>query len=159
MAATAGLISYFASLRAPTTGGTTENWLQCNGALVDIATYGELYDVVGTRFGGDGVTTFALPTVTAPTGCIAIIATSASSVGPLIGQVMAIDWELVLLDWLECTGQRCDVYNDDTYMLLMEVVGTTFGGDRELYFNVPTLSGPDGVGKWLICYQGYFPYA
>ena len=36
-------------------------WLRCDGALVSIGTYTELFEVVGTMYGGDGVTTFGLP--------------------------------------------------------------------------------------------------
>lgn len=35
-------------------------WLKENGDMLLIADYPELYDVIGTMFGGDGVTTFAL---------------------------------------------------------------------------------------------------
>jgi len=35
--------------------------LLCNGALLSIQDYAALYAVIGTAFGGDGVTTFALP--------------------------------------------------------------------------------------------------
>lgn len=33
----------------------------CNGQVLPIATYAALYSVLGTRYGGDGMTTFALP--------------------------------------------------------------------------------------------------
>jgi len=36
-------------------------WALCNGQLLTIASYGPLYGVIGTRYGGDGVTTFAVP--------------------------------------------------------------------------------------------------
>lgn len=36
-------------------------WLACNGAVVPIANYEVLYDLIGTAFGGDGRTTFGLP--------------------------------------------------------------------------------------------------
>lgn len=38
-----------------------DGWLPCNGALVDIASYNVLYAVIGTQFGGNGHTNFALP--------------------------------------------------------------------------------------------------
>lgn len=37
------------------------SWLPCNGQLLNISTYQVLYSLVGTTYGGDGVTTFALP--------------------------------------------------------------------------------------------------
>jgi microcystin-dependent protein len=37
------------------------NWAYCNGALLSIAQYTALFALIGTTYGGDGVTTFALP--------------------------------------------------------------------------------------------------
>jgi microcystin-dependent protein len=36
-------------------------WMFCNGALLSIAEYTALYSLIGTTYGGDGMTTFALP--------------------------------------------------------------------------------------------------
>ena len=36
-------------------------WLPTNGALLPIASYTVLYDLLGTTYGGDGVTNFGLP--------------------------------------------------------------------------------------------------
>ncbi len=36
-------------------------WLVTNGQLVSVTTYSTLYNLIGTKYGGDGVTTFALP--------------------------------------------------------------------------------------------------
>jgi len=38
------------------------NWLPLNGQLLPIAQYQALFALLGTTYGGDGVTTFALPT-------------------------------------------------------------------------------------------------
>jgi microcystin-dependent protein len=37
------------------------DWLPCDGRLVPISSYDALYALLGTQFGGDGVTSFALP--------------------------------------------------------------------------------------------------
>lgn len=37
------------------------NWAKCDGQLLPIANYSALFSLIGTSFGGDGVTTFALP--------------------------------------------------------------------------------------------------
>jgi microcystin-dependent protein len=50
-----GQISMFGGNFAPV------NWAFCNGQLVDIANNNALYSLLGTTYGGDGVTTFALP--------------------------------------------------------------------------------------------------
>ena len=36
-------------------------WVSCDGSLLDVATYPDLFTVVGTTYGGDGVTTFGVP--------------------------------------------------------------------------------------------------
>lgn len=36
-------------------------WRFCDGRMLDIATYDALFSLIGTTYGGDGVTTFALP--------------------------------------------------------------------------------------------------
>jgi microcystin-dependent protein len=48
-------ISCFAGNFAPI------GWMFCNGQLLPISQYDALYAVIGTTYGGDGVTTFALP--------------------------------------------------------------------------------------------------
>jgi microcystin-dependent protein len=37
------------------------NWALCNGQVLPISQYQELYAVIGTTYGGDGLNTFALP--------------------------------------------------------------------------------------------------
>jgi microcystin-dependent protein len=38
-----------------------EGWLLCNGATVSVNTYQVLFALIGTAYGGDGVSNFALP--------------------------------------------------------------------------------------------------
>src|SRR5262245_37225681 len=37
------------------------DWAFCNGQLLAISQYEALFNLIGTTYGGDGVTTFALP--------------------------------------------------------------------------------------------------
>lgn len=37
------------------------NYVFCDGRLLDINSYNSLYEIIGTKFGGDGETTFAIP--------------------------------------------------------------------------------------------------
>lgn len=37
------------------------NWAFCNGLLLPISSYSALFSILGTAYGGDGITTFALP--------------------------------------------------------------------------------------------------
>ena len=36
-------------------------WLACDGQILPIADYDVLYALIGTTYGGDGATTFAVP--------------------------------------------------------------------------------------------------
>jgi len=42
-------------------GKVPDGWLACTGQLVPISSYQILYSLLGTRFGGDGVSTFGIP--------------------------------------------------------------------------------------------------
>lgn len=50
-----GQILMFAGNFAP------RNWAFCNGQLLPISSYTALFSIIGTTYGGDGITTFALP--------------------------------------------------------------------------------------------------
>jgi microcystin-dependent protein len=52
-----GEIRLFAGTFAP------NGWAFCNGALQSISTNEALFALIGTTYGGDGVTTFALPNI------------------------------------------------------------------------------------------------
>ncbi|WP_430411015.1 phage tail protein [Kordia sp.] len=38
-----------------------DGWAKCDGQLLNISDYGILFSLLGTTYGGDGITTFALP--------------------------------------------------------------------------------------------------
>jgi microcystin-dependent protein len=50
-----GEVRMFAGPRAPA------NWALCDGSLLPISEYQVLYTLIGTTYGGDGVSTFGLP--------------------------------------------------------------------------------------------------
>lgn len=50
-----GEIRIWAGVKIP------EYWMLCNGQTLNISEYQVLYSLIGTIYGGDGVTTFALP--------------------------------------------------------------------------------------------------
>ena len=55
-------IMFFAGNFAP------RGWLPCDGRLLPIAQYTALFSLLGTTYGGDGRTTFALPNLQPLTG-------------------------------------------------------------------------------------------
>lgn len=42
-------------------GRTPQGWQACNGSLLAISEYDTLFSLIGTTYGGDGQTTFAVP--------------------------------------------------------------------------------------------------
>ncbi len=50
-----GIVKLFAGNFAP------RGWMFCDGSLISIARNSALFSILGTTYGGDGITTFALP--------------------------------------------------------------------------------------------------
>lgn len=62
----------------PFTGQTLpEHFLECDGTVYNIAEYPDLFAVIGNTYGGDGVTTFAVPNMS-----------GRCSIGPATGHVL-----------------------------------------------------------------------
>ncbi|RKS96052.1 phage tail protein [Chryseobacterium defluvii] len=53
-----GIVKLFAGNFAP------RGWMFCNGSLLSISQNSALFSILGTTYGGDGITTFALPNLT-----------------------------------------------------------------------------------------------
>ena len=54
-----GMIKIFMGTYAP------KDWALCNGQILPIRSFTALFSLLGTTYGGDGVTTFALPNLQA----------------------------------------------------------------------------------------------
>lgn len=55
--------SYLGDVRAMSFDGTPRGWAPCKGQLLPIAQNRLLFSLLGTSYGGDGETTFALPSL------------------------------------------------------------------------------------------------
>lgn len=53
--------NFLGEIRMFTGNYAPRGWAQCNGQLLSISQYEALYTLIGTTYGGDGRTTFALP--------------------------------------------------------------------------------------------------
>ena len=74
------------------------NWAFCNGQLLAISQYDALYALIGTTFGGDGQSTFALPDLR---GRLAIHAAQGSGLSPIaLGQTGGTENTTMLLSQL-----------------------------------------------------------
>jgi len=52
---------FISEIRLFTYADVPDGWLPCDGRMMPIAQYTSLYSLLGTTYGGDGRTTFALP--------------------------------------------------------------------------------------------------
>jgi len=59
--ATAGMEPFVGEINYVAFNFAPEGWLQCNGQTLPINQYNALYSLIGTTYGGNGSTTFALP--------------------------------------------------------------------------------------------------
>lgn len=55
------LDAYIGEIRIFSGNYAPQNWVLCNGDRLSIQQYKELYGILGTEFGGDGVNNFCLP--------------------------------------------------------------------------------------------------
>jgi hypothetical protein len=62
-----GMEPFVGSIQIFAFGFAPVGWAPCNGQLLQIAQFAALYNLIGTTYGGDGQTTFALPKL-APLG-------------------------------------------------------------------------------------------
>ena len=52
---------YIGEIRAYGFNFAPTNWMFCNGQLLPISSYTALFSIIGTYYGGNGTTNFALP--------------------------------------------------------------------------------------------------
>lgn len=76
-AAFIGQIAWFAGTGIP------DGWAACDGSLLQISSNVNLFMILGTTFGGNGSTTFALPDLR---GCIAVGASTTDPLGTQLGE-------------------------------------------------------------------------
>jgi microcystin-dependent protein len=119
-----------------------QNWAPCAGQLLPLSQNFPLFSVIRNQFGGDGVSTFALPDYRklAPQGmqyCIAL-----KGVDPKgaprpcnIGEIALLPYATPAT-WLNCNGQSLQVAQ---YQTLFQIIGTSFGGGGSS-FRVPNLT-------------------
>ena len=118
------------------------NWAPCTGQLLPLSQNVPLFLLIKNEFGGNGVSTFALPDyhTFAPTGmqyCIAL-----QGADPKGAPRPANLAEIALLpyappaSWVNCNGQTLQ---KTQYPDLFQIIGVTFGGAFD-NFNVPNLT-------------------
>lgn len=141
-------------------------WLACEGQMLPISEFTELFSLIGTNFGGDGTATFAAPNFSNLTDdggqyCMSLFGTV-----PTVGRD-AFPGQLDLLPYnpppnsINCDGQLLQIAQDPA---LFKVLGTTFGGDGVTTFGIPDLRKvspvlPKGGGTGPVLPQSIYSIA
>ncbi|HET9640532.1 MAG TPA: tail fiber protein [Allosphingosinicella sp.] len=160
--------AFLGEVRAMPFGFVPNGWMACQGQELPVAQYTGLYSLLLTTFGGNGSSTFGLPTLAplaAETGtlqyCIAIqgvyparpepdaVAACAPeavpTTAPFTGETRNFAFGFAPSGWLPCQGQLVPAAE---LADLFKAIGTTFGGDGSTSFalpNVAPLESADGA--------------
>jgi microcystin-dependent protein len=140
-------------------------WLPADGRRVD--GYPALYAQIGTSFGGDGITDYTLPNVTAPPGLQNIICADGTAWTPSSAENpdgTPSQCTLGELNLFATTSSPANELPADGREVstglapeLFANLGTTFGGDGLSTFGLPDPPVPLKGTSWSICDQGVTP--
>ena len=146
-----------------------EGWMYCDGRVLPIKTGPEseaaVFTVLGSRFGGDGTTTFALPNqadIVLPIGRLRYIISvngpsPTSGLAGLLSEVRIFPYAAPS-NYAECRGELLYIDNNGP---LYSLLGSSYGGDGIHTFALPKLprlvpaKGP-GI-EYSICLNGAYP--
>lgn len=142
-----GQILYVATKYAP------DGWAICDGSLLSVNKYGRLFNLLGTRFGGDGQTHFGLPNLvgapTTPQGFLPVICVNGTDPEPgpkwsagwqqidaYYCQVIYLAFDSPVTGWGRCDGRLLSVKDN---VVLSRLLGNRFGGDGQDSVALPDL--------------------
>jgi microcystin-dependent protein len=138
-------------------------WFECNGQSLKKADDPQLFQVIGTKFGGDG-STFGLPDLSStppplPTSqsiyCISAFGTPAPP-EPFLGEIRLFPYSFSPDGWSTCHGQLLPI---EQATGLFSLIGDNFGGDGRVDFALPDLRNaavPSGL-QYFIALNGAYP--
>ncbi|AFY49918.1 microcystin-dependent protein [Nostoc sp. PCC 7524] len=139
-------------------------FLPANGQLLPINQNTALFALLGTTYGGDGRTTFALPNISPPVyGVEYLIATqgffpsrdgSFPGEDTLIGEILLFPYNFIPRGFAPANGQTLPIIQNTA---LFSLLGTTYGGDGRINFALPNLTSPIPNTQYAIALQGIFP--
>lgn len=137
-------------------------WLSLQGQTLPISYYSELYDMLGTTFGGDGNSTFKLPTLTDPAPNIhyaisidpSVSATNGTG-SEFMGEIIPYPVPISNSPFIPAKGALLSINN---YEALFQLVDTKFGGNGMTTFAVPDLRGnPAHLEYYIVEDQSIYP--
>ena len=152
-----GEVSVFAGTFAP------RGWAFCDGQTLIIGNHKNLYSVIGTTYGGDGVTTFKLPDLTEAeknlkgVKYICTLDDSWSQEQPFIGRISIFAGKRAPEGWAFCAGQILSISQNQ---VLFSIIGIIYGGDGRTTFALPDFREKEKTMKgvrYIIALNGTYP--
>lgn len=138
-----GIIKIFAGTYAP------RGWMFCQGQMLPIQQYQALYSILGTTYGGNGVTTFALPDLR---GRMPIGAGQSPISTTELGEEQGVENTTILPSNLPFGVTKSTVVTDVEGGTKSDVITLGPGADVPLSIKNPSL----GV-NYIICIDGIYP--
>lgn len=126
-------------------------WQLCDGSLLQIASNDTLFALIGTTYGGDGATDFAVPDMrnSSPVpgvqyyicvnGYYPVNGAPLSAIAP-IGEVSLFAFNFIPNGWITCNGATLPIAGNEA---LFSLIGNNYGGDGISNFKVPDLRGTE----------------
>ena len=119
----------------------------CDGRSLQIADYQTLYSLLGTKFGGDGMTTFNLPDLRGMEPnpwvkyCIATegiypVLDGGGGNEMFIGQIVMFPFPYDTSGFMRCDGRILQI---NQYNALFSLIGTNYGGNGVNDFKIPDM--------------------
>jgi microcystin-dependent protein/predicted small lipoprotein YifL len=145
-------------------GGTfaPAGWHLADGSMLPISANNQLFSVIGTTFGGDGHTNFAVPNITSPfPNIIYVIALKGTmpvqgsgSSQHFAGEIGMFAGSIVPAGWHAADGSVVPISDSP---VLFNTIGTTFGGDGNTTMGLPKIQSPFPNIQFLVSENGADP--
>lgn len=141
-------------------------WLECKGQVLNISENTTLFSLLGTRFGGNGTSTYALPDMRGmePTKDLRYyIATTGlyperdgGYNEDFAGEIKLFPYNFDPSGYMHCDGR---ILNISEYNMLFALIGTTYGGNGTTTFALPDMRSmePNEYTRYCINPIGLFP--
>jgi microcystin-dependent protein len=136
-----------------------DGWVPADGRTLQISQASSLYAVVGTAFGGDGTTTFGVPSLAAPAGLSYYVCANGTDwkAGPAlctIGQVQLFATTTLPTSYLPADGRTVQT---TSFIELYQILANQYGGQGYETFGLPSPPPPAPGTAYGICSAGVFP--
>lgn len=142
-------------------------WLPCDGRSLQINDNSTLFALIGTKFGGDGISTFNLPDLRGMEPkegvqyCIAMegpfpVQDGGGGNEMFIGQIVMFPFSRDTSGFMRCDGRILQI---NQYNALFSLIGTNYGGDGVNNFKIPDMRkmNPNKDIWYFINTNGIYP--